>query len=75
MLTILLMRTSDVLKVYGGAAAVARILGIKSQAVSQWPEEVPELRQYKLREVDPQIDIKIAAVRKVGKRRNHQSVA
>lgn len=37
----------------GSAAALARLLGIRHQAVQQWPmdEPIPELRQYQLREI------------------------
>ena len=35
--------------VQGGPSAVARIFGIKPQAVSQWPDPVPESRVFELR--------------------------
>lgn len=40
----------------GSAAALARLLGIRHQAVQQWPmdEPIPELRQYQLRELIPE---------------------
>ena len=33
----------------GGPSAVAKIFGIKPQAVSQWPDPVPEARVFELR--------------------------
>lgn len=35
------MRKSDALDHFHGTSALARALGITSQSVSQWPDEVP----------------------------------
>jgi hypothetical protein len=39
----------------GSAAELARVLGVKHQAVQQWPagKPIPQLRQYQLRERMP----------------------
>jgi hypothetical protein len=42
------MKKSDVLKFFGGTAATAAALKIKSQSVSGWGEEVPELRAFQI---------------------------
>ena len=43
------MRKSDAIEFFGGAQQLANVLGLKSrQAIYAWPEEVPELYQYKL---------------------------
>lgn len=41
----------------GTAAALARLLGVRHQAVQQWPadEPIPDLRQYQMREKFPQL--------------------
>ena len=42
------MLKSEVLKFYGSAAAVARLIGISRSAVSQWGHLVPVRRAYEL---------------------------
>jgi len=42
------MRREDVVQFFGSQRAVAKVLGITEQAVSQWPEIVPLGRQYAL---------------------------
>jgi len=43
------MQKADAIKYFGGAAKLAHELGLKSrQAIYAWPDEVPELYQYKL---------------------------
>lgn len=37
----------------GSAARLARLLGISKSAVSQWPETIPELQRYRLKEMRP----------------------
>lgn len=37
----------------GSAASLARVLGIKPQAISQWGDEMPPLQVYRLRELKP----------------------
>lgn len=43
------MQKLDAIRHFGGAAKLAHALGLKSrQAIYAWPDEVPELYQYKL---------------------------
>jgi hypothetical protein len=43
------MQKTEAIEHFGGAAKLAHALGLKSrQAIYAWPEEVPELYQYKL---------------------------
>ncbi|MCY1308546.1 DNA-binding transcriptional regulator Cro [compost metagenome] len=45
------MKKSDVLAHFGGVSKVAEALGISPGAVSQWPEDLPPLRQLQLEEL------------------------
>ncbi|MDX1538851.1 Cro/CI family transcriptional regulator [Arsukibacterium sp.] len=45
------MKKADVIAHFGGVTETAKALGIKSQAVSQWPEDVPELRVYQIEKI------------------------
>ena len=45
------MTKEEAIAAFGSAKAIAEALGITEAAVSQWPDIVPELRQYQLREV------------------------
>lgn len=45
------MKKKDVIKHFGGVVETAKALGIKSQSVSQWPDEVPELRALQLEKI------------------------
>ena len=56
------MNKTDLVAVFGSQQAIADLFGITKGAVSQWPEEVPELRVYQLREKCPDIDVRIAAL-------------
>lgn len=56
------MKTEAVTRVFGTKVAIADFLGISKQAVSDWGDEVPPLRQYELRERRPTIDQEIAAL-------------
>lgn len=42
------MRKQDVIHHFGSVSAVASALGITSQAVSMWPDTVPQMRQYEI---------------------------
>lgn len=43
------MQKSDAIRHFGSAQKVAEAVGLKSrQAIYAWPDEVPELYQYKL---------------------------
>lgn len=43
------------LAAFGGPAALAKALGITSQAVSQWGDTVPRLRAYDLQRLRPDL--------------------
>jgi transcriptional repressor of cell division inhibition gene dicB len=45
------MTKNEVIRKFGGARALAEALGISTQAVGQWGQEVPPLRQYQIREL------------------------
>lgn len=50
------MRKSEALKWGGGGASLARKMTragftISKQAIAQWPDEIPELRAYQIREI------------------------
>ncbi|MBA1296589.1 Cro/Cl family transcriptional regulator [Pseudomonas lurida] len=42
------MNRADAIKHFKGIAPLAKALGITYEAVRQWGEEIPELRQYQL---------------------------
>ncbi len=48
------MKKSTAIKKAGSQAKLAEILGIKQQSVQKWPDEVPALREYQLREKKPE---------------------
>lgn len=37
----------------GSEAALAKLLGLSRQAVNQWPEAMPPLQVYRLRDIKP----------------------
>lgn len=45
------MKKTDVIKHFGGVVQTAKALGIKSQSVSGWPDEVPELRAFQIEKI------------------------
>lgn len=47
------MQTKTAITLAGSTTALAELLGISLSAISQWGENVPELRVYKLRELKP----------------------
>lgn len=47
------MQTNQAIELAGSAAALAALLGITPSAVSQWGEEIPELRRYQLMQLKP----------------------
>lgn len=47
------MKTRDAIAKAKGRDKLARILGITGSAVSQWGEDVPELREFQLRRKKP----------------------
>ena len=48
------MQTQTAIKLAGNATALAEILSISLSAISQWGDELPELRLYKLKEIKPE---------------------
>jgi len=48
------MRTEEAIQRAGNAAELARLLKVSPAAISQWGENVPELRLYQLRDLRPQ---------------------
>ncbi len=58
------MKTSDLLRIFGTLQGVADLFDISRSAVCQWGEEVPQLREYQLREKVPDIDSRIAELSK-----------
>lgn len=48
------MKTKQAIKLAGSQSALARILGVKRQAVPQWVPNLPPLRVYQLRELRPE---------------------
>ena len=47
------MNKDDAIKAAGTQASLARLLGISKQAVSQWPDKVPQLQQFRLKKIKP----------------------
>lgn len=47
------MTKSELIAKAGSAAKLAAVLGLSRQAVAAWPEQVPALRLYQLRELRP----------------------
>lgn len=45
------MRKDEVIAEFKGVRKLAEALGITREAVYQWPEIVPRLRQYEIREI------------------------
>lgn len=52
------MRKDHVLKLFDSGAELARFLGLSRSAVHQWIDDkpIPELQQYRLRDLIPTID-------------------
>lgn len=48
------MKTETAITLAGTSAELARILGLSRAAISQWPDDVPPLRVYQLREKRPE---------------------
>jgi transcriptional repressor of cell division inhibition gene dicB len=42
------MKKRDVVEYFGSITKAAEALKINSQAISQWPDDVPELRAYQI---------------------------
>ena len=48
------MTKSELIKLAGSQSELARILGISEPAVSQWKEQIPELRLRQLKDLKPE---------------------
>lgn len=48
------MKTEKAISLAGSATALAKILGLTPGAISQWSEDVPQLRVYQLKELKPE---------------------
>ena len=48
------MTKEDAIKLAGSQSELARILGISEPAVSQWKEQIPELRLRQLKDLRPE---------------------
>jgi len=64
------MRKSDLVAVFGTLQAIGDLFApinggvpLTRGAISQWDEEIPELREYQLRELLPDIGERIAKAR------------
>lgn len=42
------MTKTEVIAHFGGVSQVAKALGLSYEAVRQWPEKIPKLRQYEI---------------------------
>lgn len=60
------LKKSWLVKQLGGVSATARFFGINKASVSVWPEHIPPLRAYQLRDMNPALFEK--ALRASGKR-------
>lgn len=45
------MKKAEAIELFGSASALAEAIGITVQAVTQWGEDVPELRAYQIKAV------------------------
>lgn len=45
------MTKQEAIRIFGGTRALAEALGISTQAVGRWGEEIPPFRQYQIREL------------------------
>lgn len=46
------MKTQDAINRYGSKKALAELLGITPQAISQWGEQLPELQALRLEKME-----------------------
>ncbi|WP_394230170.1 Cro/CI family transcriptional regulator [Shewanella colwelliana] len=42
------MKTKDAISYFGNKSSLAKVLELSKSAISQWPEDVPELRAYQI---------------------------
>jgi hypothetical protein len=45
------MKKHEAIRIFGGTRALAEALGISTQAVGRWGEEMPPFRQYQIKEL------------------------
>jgi len=45
------MKKQEAIRIFGGTRALAEALGISTQAVGRWSEEMPPFRQYQIKEL------------------------
>ncbi len=64
------MKKADLLELYGTLEAVGEAFSpmndgapLTKSAVSQWGDEIPELREFQIRKLVPNIDKRIAAAK------------
>lgn len=48
------MKKAEAIKLAGTAQAIADLLDITPSAVSQWPDDIPELRVYQIKALKPE---------------------
>lgn len=48
------MKKSVAIEKAGSQEALAKLLGITQQSVNKWKEDIPDLREYQLREKKPE---------------------
>jgi hypothetical protein len=65
------MKKTDLLAVYGTLESVGEAFApvnngtpLTRSAISQWSDEIPELREFQIRKIVPDIEGRIAAARK-----------
>lgn len=68
------MKTDDVIAHFGGITPLAKALGVKTQAISQWGENIPKLRAYQI-EVVTGGALKADPATPSGQQRPYQRVA
>ena len=68
------MKTDDVIAHFGGITPLAKALGVKTQAISQWGENIPKLRAYQI-EVLTGGELKADPATHSGQQRPYQRVA
>ena len=55
------MKTADAIKAFGTAAALADALGITRQAITNWGDDVPEVRRYHIEAVAKERGLELAS--------------
>jgi len=63
MLTLAAMKKSDAIAVAGSIPKLSELLGIRKQAIYQWGDEVPRLREFEIRERIADFDRRLTKLR------------